>query len=260
MRTTRLLVSSLSLAAALAAAGSAAAQILETETARRLPRGAVEASLNFELQHSSEGREVAAPFAIEVGLARRLELLVEPVFYTAIRPHTGPRATGFGDVEVTATWLARAERGGWPALALAGELKLPTANDPLIGTGRTDFAGYLIASKLMGPVDVHANLGYTVVGQPAGTKLSNIVNGALGAVYRRSAWELFGEVLGTTAAVPGGEGGGGPSPTPEAPGAERVTTVGAGRRLLPGTLFFLAVSYDNNGAVLIHPGITLRLR
>ena len=104
------------------------------------------------------------PFAAEYGLTDRLELLVEPVAWTAIRPKIGARATGVGDLEATATWLARAETPRLPAFALAGEVKFPTAHNNLIGTGKTDIAGYLIASKRWSRLDAHANVSYTVVG------------------------------------------------------------------------------------------------
>ena len=93
------------------------AQILETETARPLGRGVLELSGNFEFQTSSEGREAAVPFAAEYGVTDRLELLVEPVAWTTIRPKAGTRATGVGDIEITVTWLGP---GGGPANAGAG--------------------------------------------------------------------------------------------------------------------------------------------
>jgi hypothetical protein len=147
----------------------AASQILETETARSIGRGGFELGSNFEYQVSSEGYEIALPFAFEYGLSDRLELLVEPVAYTAIRPKVGPRATGGGDLETTLTYLARQETVGAPAIALAGEVKFPTTKNTLIGTGKTDFAAYLIGSKRFNRLDTHANVGYTIVGRPGFT-------------------------------------------------------------------------------------------
>ncbi|MGH7513501.1 MAG: hypothetical protein ACREOQ_11320, partial [Gemmatimonadales bacterium] len=86
---------------ALTGAGTLSAQMLETETARPLGHGVLEVSGNFEYQTSSEGHEAAVPFAAEYGLTDRLELLVEPVAWTAIRPNAGARATGVGDLEAT---------------------------------------------------------------------------------------------------------------------------------------------------------------
>jgi hypothetical protein len=253
------------LAAALVTRGAPAplqAQILETETARSLGSGVFEVSGNLEYQTSSEGRETAVPFAVEYGLTNRLELLVEPVAWTAISPKAGMRATGVGDVEVTLTWLARAEAPGAPAFALAAEVKAPTARDSLIGTRKTDIAGYLIASRRWGRLDAHANVSYTVVGQPAGADLKNIVGFAIGGEW---AWntsnDLFGEVLANTAASSSPEPAPGTvSVTPEAPGGEVSVTVGVAHRFLQDTRAFLGISADNNGAVLFHPGFTVRFR
>ncbi len=239
------------------------AQILETETARPLGKGVLEASGNFEYQVAADGRETAIPFALEYGLSNRLELLVEPVAYTAIRPKTGPRATGIGDMEVIVTYLARRETR-WPAIAFAGELKFPTAHNNLIGTGRTDIAGYLIASKLFGRLDTHANLGYTIVGRPAGAQLKNIFNFALGGeLHVNRSTSLFGEVLANTASSSAGEPTAGAPPgttIPEAPTGEIVGSLGLARYVAPWLRISAGVSVDNNGAVLFRPGFTLSRR
>jgi hypothetical protein len=240
------------------------AQILETETARPLGRGGLELGTNFEYQTSSEGHETALPFALEYGFTERLEVLVEPVAYTAIRPKAGGSATGVGDLEVTLTYLARRETGGTPALALAGEIKLPTARNSLIGTGRTDVAGYLIASKRMGRFDTHANVGYTIVGRPAGAQLKNIFNFALATQMSLGhSNELFGEILANTASSSAGEPTG---PVPpggviaEAPAGEIVGSVGIARYVTPSLRLSLGLSLDNNGAFMFRPGFTVRRR
>ena len=240
------------------------AQILETETARPVGKGTVELGTNFEYQTSSEGTESALPMAVEYGFTNRFELLVEPVAYTAIRPKVGPQATGVGDLEVTATYLIRQERRGTPALALAGEIKLPTTHNILIGTGKTDYTGYLIASKRLGRFDTHANIGYTVVGRPAGAQLKNIFNFALGSELTLGPTaELFGEILANTASSSAPEPTG-PTPpgtaTPEAPSGEVVGSLGLAKYVLPSLRLSMGLSVDNNGAVLFRPGFTVRRR
>jgi hypothetical protein len=242
----------------------AGAQILETETARPVGRGVPEVSSNFEYQTSSEGSETALPFAAEYGLSDRFELLLEPVAYTAIRPKVGQSATGAGDLELTATYLVLHELGGAPALALAGEVKFPTAHNTLIGTGKTDYTGYLIASKRWGRFDVHGNIGYTIVGKPAGSQLKNIFNFALGAEWRLGPQtELFGEVVGNTASSSAPEPTGPLPPgtvAPEAPAGEVVGSLGIAYYVLHGLRLSFGTSADNNGAVLFRPGLTLRTR
>jgi hypothetical protein len=240
-------------------AGTAAGQVLETETARLLPAHWWKIGSAFEFQTSSEGREAAIPFAFEYGLSNRLELVIEPVPYTAIRPNAGRHATGRGDLEATLTALVRHETHSIPALAVAAEVKFATARDSLIGSGEPDYTGYLIASKRFGAIDTHFNLAYTIVGQQDTVPLNNIVSFAVAGVYHPSPrTQLFGEVLGNTGAVPGsGEQANG---APEVAGGELVGTVGAGRELGGGVLLYLGVSYDNNNAVLFRPGVTWRFQ
>ena len=238
-----------------------ATQTLETETARLLPAHWWKLGNAFEFQRSGEGTEAAMPFAIEYGIADNLELLVEPVPYTAIRPKVGRHAMGVGDIEATLTGRIRQETRRGPALAFAAEVKFPTARDTLIGSGEPDYAGYFIASKRFGKLDTHVNVGYTLVGRQDNVQLNNIVSFAVAGVYRRSATartQLFGEVLGNTAAVPGNESA--TTGAPEVAGGELVGTLGAGRDVGSGVLLYFAVSYDNNNAVLLRPGITWRFR
>src|ERR1700680_2501503 len=93
----------------LSATGRITAQTLETESARVLPAHAWEVGYAFEAQTSSEGTERAMPFAFEDGLSDRVELLIEPVAYTSIRPKAGQRANGAGDIELTVTYKFRQE-------------------------------------------------------------------------------------------------------------------------------------------------------
>jgi hypothetical protein len=85
----------------------------------------VTVSGGYEVQTSADGRELAIPFAFEVGLAERLEFLIEPVPCTSIRPSMGAGATGAGEGEQTAfapgqpvvSELAGAELGGTVGIA-----------------------------------------------------------------------------------------------------------------------------------------------
>jgi hypothetical protein len=242
---------------------ASSAQVLETETARLRVKGAVQAGANVDLQTSTEGHELAIPFLFEYGITDRWELVVEPVAGTWIRPHAGRRAAGAGDTEVTLQYLAASETGRRPAMAVAGEVKIPSARNSLIGTGRTDVAAYFIASKRVGNLDAHLNVSYTVVGQPPNApSLSNTIGGAFAGMYSLTTrWRVYGEVLTVTAATSQGEqtvlSSAGPL-VPEAAGQELVGTIGTGVYLTPKLFLSLGISYDNTRAVLFRPGITFR--
>jgi hypothetical protein len=171
----------------------AASQILETETARSIGSGGFELGSNFEYQVSSEGYEIALPFAFEYGLSDRLELLVEPVAYNAIRPKVGPRATGRGDLETTVTYLTRQETVGTPAIALAGEVKFPTTHNTLIGTGRPTSPPTSPAASASAVSTPHADVGYTIVGGGGRNSLDSRAGGrgrcpGLRGQGRNAAW------------------------------------------------------------------------
>ena len=237
-----------------------AQQPLETETARPIKKGYVEFQSTFEYQTSKEGKEYAIPFAFEYGITDRLSLLVEPVAYTKIRPKTGTRASGIGDLEITLSYLVAKETKHRPAFSIAGEFKLPTTKNTLIGTGKTDFAAYIFASKRFGKFDTHMNVGYTFVGKPKNIAVSNTLNLAFASEYSATKkFSLVGEFLVNgigrkeAVVVPGT-----PPPTvaPEAAAGELVGTIGFRYKIKPNVSFSLGVSRDNSGATLLRPGIT----
>ncbi|HWU87713.1 MAG TPA: hypothetical protein VN253_10585 [Kofleriaceae bacterium] len=232
------------------------AQEAETETARVLPVGVVAAGVGFELQTSGEGTESAIPTIVEGGIANRLELVVEQVALTAIRPKTGTSATGLGDLEVTLVGLALHERTNLPAIALAAELKVPTARNQLIGTRQPDYTSYLILSKRFGHLDMHFNASYAIIGKPEGiASVDNIFGFGLLARYYLGKADLYAEVLGHTAAIPEVEG---MDSAAELSGSELFGTLGAGYWMTPWLQAFFCVSFDNNQAMLFHPGITIK--
>jgi hypothetical protein len=231
-----------------------AQQPLETETARLPPQGTAVIGLTYEFQTSSLGTEHALPFTFEYGITNRIALLIEPVLLTAIRNKSGRNATGLGDLEATLQFLVRDETEGFPAIALASEVKLPTARDTLIGTRGTDFTPYLIASKRFGRFDTHANIGYSFVGKPRNIAVQNTLNFALAVEDSVTArLVVMAEVLATTAAGSGGLENG---TAPEIAGAERIGMLGFRYAMRPRTWISLGVTYDNSNALLFRPGLT----
>lgn len=236
-----------------------AQQPLETETARLPARHEVVIGASYEFQTSSQGTEHAVPLALEYGVTNRIALLIEPVLYTAIRPASGRAATGVGDLEATAQFLVANETAHVPAMALAAEVKFPTARNRAIGTGRTDFTPYLIASKRLGRFDAHANVGCSFVGKPSDLSVQNTLNLAFAVEnHVTRGIDILAEVLSTTASLSGGEGTVDPN-APELAGAEQVGMIGIRLRHGPRTWFSLGVTYDNTNALLFRPGFTLGL-
>ena len=150
------------------------AQALETEESAPLNQFQVEVGTGLEFQTSSEGTETALPLAFEFGLLDKLTLLVEPVGFTSINPTSGQDALGIGDLELTLFYQVFHERTIAPSISLAGEVKLPTARNLSIGSGKTDYTPFIIVSKSTGPFFTSINLGYSFIGKPKGVNASDL--------------------------------------------------------------------------------------
>jgi hypothetical protein len=242
-----------------------AGQPLETESARVLPKGAKTFGASIELQTASEGKELAVPLVFDYGLTDRLELSLEPVIYTRISPDVGSRASGVGDIEVTLKWVALEEDANRPAVAFGGEVKLPTAKNRLIGTGKADYRGFVAVSRKLSQWELHGNLGYTVVGKPDGLQASNLFDYAVAVEYHASdSLDWVAELTGHTSAA--GDGADGvltvaPTENPLAPelaASETIGMLGARYSWRSDAAFTFAVTYDNNHAMSLRPGISIR--
>ena len=235
------------------------AQVLETEDSRPLNRNQVEIGAGLEYQTSNEGHEVALPLSFEYGISKRFTFLFEPVPFTNIHPKTARHVTGIGDLEMTLFYQLVKETKKFPSISLSAEVKLPTAKDSLIGTGKTDFTPFLIASKTTGKFFTSLNLSYTFLGKPKGIVANNLFNYAAGTVFQLSSKSiLFGELYGNTSALGGVEVPeipGNPQKTTEISGAETVGSVGYGYYINRNLLLSIGISYDNNHAILFRPGI-----
>jgi hypothetical protein len=233
---------------------------METETARVLAPGQFEIGSAFEFQTSPNGKEYAVPMAIEFGVFHHLEALIEPVPFTSIQPPEGKSATGVGDLETTLTYLVIVEKQYVPAIALAGEVKFPTAGNSQIGSGEYDYRIYGVASKRLGPVDVHFNFGYNIIGAPSGSSTQNPIDVEAGAEwFVHPKFDLFAEInyTGSSAAANGGEGGE-VGITPEIAAEELVGSVGVRAHVARHFDTFGSFSYDNNDAKLFRAGMTLK--
>jgi hypothetical protein len=240
------------------AAPAFARQPLETETARLPEKGHGDIQLEFEYATSDEGRDIATPIVIEYGITDRLKLVVEPDVYASTKPKGGRAVHGFGDTEAKLVYLVSEESGSSPALAIAGEIKIPTGKKPDLSSGKVDYRFFGIASKRTGKFDLHANLGYTFVSSPVGENLPNIIDYSVAAEYIISPkFSLVSEILGTSPV------GGGKLATPLPAGTETEGTtitglIGGIYRISPKMEFALAATYDTGSSLLIRTGFTFK--
>jgi len=232
------------------------AQALETEESAPLRQFQVEMGTGLEFQTSGEGTETALPMAFEFGVLDNLTFLVEPVGFTSINPKGGQRAVGAGDLEMTLFYQVFHESAIAPSISLAGEVKLPTARNRSIGSGKTDYTPFVVASKSTGPFFTSLNLGYSFIGKPQGVNASDQFNYALGTIFTVTPRNhLYAEIYGNTAATELPETASTTSGAAELSGGELVGAIAYGHVFLEGLEISLGLSYDNNNAVLIRPGL-----
>ena len=143
-------------------------------------------------------------------------------------------------------------------MAVAGEVKFPTAKNNLIGTGKTDYTFYLIATKSFGKFENHLNFGYSIIGQPTGIELNNVFNFAAATEFHfNRSFDIVGEVLANTSTLPQAEQFGAEnSNSPELSGGEIIGMIGMRYFLNPKSFLAFGITYDNNNAVLFRPGFT----
>lgn len=108
------------------------------------------------------------------------------------------RETGLGDLVFGAKLELVAEHGWLPAQALSPVVKFPTADaEKGLGSGEIDYDFTWIASKAISEkANVHVNVGYTWVGDPAAENLNDIVHYGFAIDYQLlEALQVAGEIF-----------------------------------------------------------------
>lgn len=144
--------------------------------------------------------------ALTYGVFDRLEVGLAIQRINQDGPGTAP-TRGFEDLHFNAKYKFLNETTGFPALAAAMDIKLPTANrSKSLSTGKADETLLLIATKSLAPLAIHANLGYTIVGNVAGANLRNRLRGGSAMEWALDRqWSIVGEVTGASRAEIGGK-------------------------------------------------------
>ena len=165
------------------AARGASLAPLSTQTAETVPAGTVQAGLGVSYFHDmrfpfftpagtvQRQTLLGAPeLAAYIGLADRVEIQAGyELLYLDEKTSAGDTHStyGSGDARLFTKVRIMHARGLWPALGARFGTKLPNANkNERLGTDDTDFGIEGLASRTVGPVSVHLNLGILLLGNP----------------------------------------------------------------------------------------------
>jgi len=238
------------------------AQVLETEDAIPLDPGQIHIETSVGFQTDKSSKEVDWYAEVMYRLSKRFMLSLEPALLSSIHPDSDKSATGFGDVEATLFVRLMQEKKVTPFMSLALEMKIPTAQNRMIGTGKADFTPFFVANKTTGKFFTSINIGYTIIGKPDSVPAKNFINYGVASILTFANENLlFAEVYGNTASVDRNK-----YPTVTLPlqtiqensefnGGEIVFSLGYGYEFQNGWLLSFSASYGGDNALLLRAGI-----
>jgi len=157
---------------------------LETESATLLPSGSTQISLGTTYLRNRRFPAFTAPdflnsqdlvtapeVEVRIGAGNWVEFQLRYELLSLDESRSdGTKSNQFGggDAEIFTKIRVLREGDRMPAVAAMFRIKLPNANRvDRLGTDETDFGLSILASKAIGPVTAHVNLGIQILGNPA---------------------------------------------------------------------------------------------
>ena len=180
---------------------SYAGRPLIIDDAYPIEAGQIQIEAGFLYWHAFEHDHYEAPLSLTCGLIQNVEIgagvggLIEN--YMEEGGDTRTRS-GIGDTIMTGKWEVMEESSLLPAVALAPAMKLPTADkDRDLGSGEIDYDATVILSKaITDTTGIHANVGYTWIGEPKDEDAFNLFHfGVAGDYQITEPLQAVGEVF-----------------------------------------------------------------
>lgn len=163
---------------------------LSTDDAATLGQGSWEIEEGYEFDQPRNGEESFSSFgtSIKYGIFSNIDLGVEI-------PYSVSTPGGMGDATI------KGKAGLNDAFALGIDVKLANADSSEgLGSGYVDYGINGIFSQNIGNASIHANLGYTIVGQESGSNSeNNLLSYSFSFLYPfNDAINLMSEICGSS--------------------------------------------------------------
>jgi hypothetical protein len=123
-----------------------------------------------QIEGDAEGRAWVLESGVQYQLSERLQCLVEAVLFERRTLDGGERASGFGDTDLTLSWLATGGGRAFPSIVLAAKVKVPAAG-PGLGTGKADLSLLAVAGRELGELELNLETELATFGQWGGETL-----------------------------------------------------------------------------------------
>jgi len=169
---------------------------LSTDDAGTVEKGQFQFELGFDLtREDNHDREIEPSLTVSYGLLERMDVGIASS-YLFLHPKEGKKEKGLGDTELKLKFRILDEKDMFPAFALTGKIKIPTASESKgLGSGKTDWSLNTIFTKnLSQKWALHLNIGYTWIGEHG---VNNELSYSVAAQFILSdQWGLVGEMVG----------------------------------------------------------------
>lgn len=187
----------LSLAIFITSQFSFAYRPLGTEDAGVAGKGVTQLELSWDYLKWDGDKEQVFLFVPIYGVTENLELSLE-VPYLIHDFKEEPSNDGIGDINLVAKYLLIGEGEKNPAFTIKGVVKLDNGDyEKGLGSGDLDYSLFAVDSKSFKDLTVHAQLGYTWVGDRKDENLRNIFLYGIALDYGiTEAFHIVGEING----------------------------------------------------------------
>lgn len=132
----------------------------------------VENSIGFEADNDGSNWTLDAAVLYSSEFLPKFSLLLEPTLWEWDRPKDEAAVDGFGDTDLSLFYQLISEGEMAPGMVIGTKVKLPTADNRDIGTGKADYSALVIVGKEYGELNVNLELEYATFGQPAADPVS----------------------------------------------------------------------------------------
>jgi len=157
-----------------------AARPLTVDDAGVVDAGQYELEIGASVVHDSDREVLEIPIGLTVGVLPNIAVGIGLGGQYEERTHVAGKdhESGLGDLVLGVKWGFLSETNWLPAQALSFSAKFPTADeDKGLGSGEIDYDVTWIASKMLTEiVGLHANAGYSWVGEPGGEDVGDIAH------------------------------------------------------------------------------------
>lgn len=153
-----------------------------------------------QLERDADGNAWAFETSVQYQASKRLQLLVEAVPFESQQPHSEASTSGFGDTDLTLSWLAAKQGTRFASLVLGASIKVPTATQEELGTGKADYSALFVLGREAGELELNLETAFTTFGQSGTVKLKNQFSYTLSAEYGVNDYlSVYGELFGQSA-------------------------------------------------------------